>query len=73
MIHLPVQASWLNQVEIYFSAVQRKLLTPDDFPNLDVLAERLTAFENRYNHAARPFDWRFNRDDLNRLLTRIAA
>jgi hypothetical protein len=52
---------------------QRKLLTPDDFPNLDVLAERLTAFENRYNHAARPFDWRFNRDDLNRLLTRIAA
>ena len=73
MIHLPVHASWLNQVEIYFSVVQRKLLTPDDFPNLDVLAERLDAFENRYNHAARPFDWRFNRNDLNRLLDRIAA
>jgi hypothetical protein len=38
-----------------------------------VLANRLTAFEARYNTAARPFDWRFNRTDLNRLLTRIAA
>ena len=73
MIHLPVHASWLNQVEIYFSVVQRKLLTPDDFANLNNLAERLTAFEHRYNVAARPFDWRFNRDDLNRLLDRIAA
>jgi len=73
MIHLPVHASWLNQIEIYFSVVQRKLLTPDDFPNLGVLANRLTAFEARYNGAARPFDWRFNRSDLNRLLTRIAA
>ncbi|MGO9154699.1 IS630 family transposase [Mycobacterium sp.] len=73
MIHLPVHASWLNQIEIYFSVVQRKLLTPDDFPNLDVLANQLTAFEERYNSAAQPFDWRFNRNDLNRLLTRIAA
>jgi hypothetical protein len=73
MIHLPVHASWLNQVEIYFSVVQRKLLTPDDFANLNNLAERLTAFEHRYNDAARPFDWRFNRDDLNRLIDRIAA
>lgn len=73
MIHLPVHASWLNQIEIYFSVLQRKLLSPDDFPDLDVLANRLTAFETRYNSAARPFDWRFNRNDLNRLLTRIAA
>ena len=73
MIHLPVHASWLNQIEIYFSVLQRKLLTPDDFPDLDVLANRLTAFEACYNTAARPFDWRFNRNDLNRLLTRIAA
>lgn len=73
MIHLPVHASWLNQIEIYFSVVQRKLLTPDDFPDLEVLAKRLAAFEARYNSAARPFDWRFNRNDLNRLLTRIAA
>jgi transposase len=73
MIHLPVHASWLNQIEIYFSVVQRKLLTPDDFPDLEVLANRLAAFEARYNTAAQPFDWRFTRNDLNRLLTRIAA
>ena len=74
MIHLPVHASWLNQVEIYFSVVQRKLLTPDDFANLDDLAEQITGVpEARYNHAARPFDWRFDRDDLNQLIDRIAA
>ena len=73
MVHTPVHASWLNQVEIYFSVVQRKLLTPDDIPDLLTLAERLAAFEVRYNTAARPFDWRFNRDDLDQLLDRIAA
>ncbi|MDT4933274.1 MAG: hypothetical protein QOK11_1166 [Pseudonocardiales bacterium] len=73
MIHLPVHASWLNQVEIYFSVVQRKLLTTDDFANTSDLATKITAFEKRYNQAARPFDWRFGRDDLNRLLERIAA
>jgi transposase len=73
MIHLPVHASWLNQVEIYFSVVQRKLLTPDNFADLDNLAEKITAFEHRYNNAARPFDWRFGRDDLNRLIERITA
>ena len=73
MIHLPVHASWLNQIEIYFSVLQRKLLTPDDFPDVDLLADRLTAFEVRYNVAARPFEWRFNGNNLNRLLTRTAA
>ncbi len=73
MVHTPVHASWLNQVEIYFSVVQRKLLTPDNVAGLDQLAEQLTAFESRYNQAAQPFDWRFNRDDLHRLLDRIAA
>jgi transposase len=73
MIHLPVHASWLNQVEIYFSVVQRKLLTPDDCADTDDLAAKIAAFEKRYNKAARPFDWRFGRTDLNQLLTRIAA
>jgi hypothetical protein len=59
--------------EIYFSVVQRKLLTPDDFADTDDVANKITAFENRYNQAARPFDWRFGRDDLNHLLERIAA
>ncbi len=73
MVHTPVHASWLNQIEIYFSVVQRKLLTPDNVASLDQLAERLIAFEARYNAAAQPFDWRFTRDDLDRLLDRIAA
>jgi transposase len=73
MVHTPVHASWLNQIEIYFSVVQRKLLTPDNVASLDTLAAQLTAFEHRYNQAAKPFDWRFNRDDLDRLLDRIAA
>ena len=73
MIHLPVHASWLNQVEIYFSVIQRKLLTPNDFADLGSLAAEITAFEKRYSTAARPFDWRFGRKDLDRLLTRIAG
>lgn len=48
------------------------MLTPDNVAGLDELAEQPTPFEARYNHAAQPFDWRFNRDDLNRLLDRIA-
>jgi hypothetical protein len=71
MIHLPVHASWLNQVEIYFSVIQRKLLTPDDVDDLATLAEHIEAFERRYNTAATPFDWRFNTDDLHRLLQRL--
>lgn len=71
MVHLPVHASWLNQVEIYFSVIQRKLLSPDDFEDLDELATQILAFEKHYNAAARPFDWRFTRTNLNQLLTRI--
>jgi transposase len=71
MVHLPVHASWLNQVEIHFSAVQRKALVPDDFLDLDEVADRLLSFQDRYNATAHPFDWTFTRDDLNRLLTRI--
>ena len=73
MVHTPVHASWLNQIEIYFSVVQRKLLTPDHSASLEALTEQLTAFETRYNTAAQPFDWRFNRHDLDQLLDRIAA
>jgi transposase len=72
MVHLPVHASWLNQVEVYFSVIQRKLLTPDDFGDLDGLAEQILAFEQHYNATARPFDWRFTRADLNQLLARIS-
>ena len=54
MVHTPVHASWLNQVEVYFSIIQRKALSPNDFTDLDVVEQRLTRFEVRYNAAARP-------------------
>ena len=73
LIHLPAHASWLDQAEIYFSVVQRKVLTPNDFTDLDQIRDRLAAFEARYNAIARPFDWKFTRADLTDLLRRIDA
>ena len=71
MVHTPVHASWLNQVEIYFSVIQRKVVTPNDFTNLDQVQDRLTAFEQRYNATARPFSWKFTPADLENLMVRI--
>ena len=71
LIHLPVHASWLNQIEIYFSIVQRKVVTPNDFTDTDEIQSLLSAFEDRYNTMAQPFDWTFGRDDLDKLLARI--
>jgi hypothetical protein len=73
LIHLPVHASWLNQIELYFSIVQRKALTPNNFDSLDELAERLLAFGRRYREIARPFQWTFTRTDLERVLERVDA
>lgn len=71
LIHLPIHASWLNQIEIYFSIVQRKVVCPNDFENLDQITERLTAFETRYNAVAEPFGWKFGRDGLDKLCARL--
>lgn len=71
MVHTPVHASWLNQIEIYFSIVQRKALSPNDFTDLDAIMNRLNNFEARYNRAARPFNWKFTATDLDELLTRL--
>ena len=71
LVHLPVHASWLNQIEIYFSILQRKAITPADFTDLDHLAERILGFQDRYNHTATPFDWTYTRTDLNAFLRRI--
>jgi hypothetical protein len=71
LVHAPVHASWLNQVEIYFSIVQRKVLTPNDFPNLDSVAERLLDFQYYWESAAKPFEWKFNRQDLTELLSKL--
>ncbi len=71
LIHLPVHASWLNQVEIYFSVVQRKVLTPNDFHDLAEVRQRLLGFQHRYEQTAEPFDWQYTRTDLDRLLRRL--
>jgi hypothetical protein len=65
-VHTPVHASWLNQVEIYFSVVQRKVLTPNEFPDLQTLEEKLLAFQTHYEAIAQPFD-------LQDLLARLSS
>jgi transposase len=72
LIHTPVHASWLNQVEIVFSVIQKKVLTPGDFPGLGTLSYALLAFVHRYNRSARPFNWKFTAGDLTALLHRIS-
>jgi len=71
LIHSPVHASWLNQIEIYFSILQRKALTPNDFPSLAALKERILGFQKYYEEIAKPFEWKFTRKDLNRLMCKI--
>ncbi|HSC88933.1 MAG TPA: IS630 family transposase [Polyangiaceae bacterium] len=73
LVHLPVHASWLNQIEIVFSVIQRKVIKPADFADRDALAQRLIDFEPRYNATAAPFDWRFTRTDLADLMRRLDA
>jgi hypothetical protein len=70
-VHGPVHKSWLNQIEIYFSIVQRKALTPNDFPCLEAVAERLANFERYFERIAHPFEWKFTRADLNALIARM--
>jgi transposase len=71
MVHTPVHASWLNQVEIYFSVVQRKVVSPNDFTDLSEAGDRLRSFEDRYNATAQPFQWKFTTSDLDDLLARL--
>lgn len=72
MIHTPVHASWLNQIEIFFSVIQKKVISPNDFPSLEALSKTLLAFTARYNQTARPFSWKYTADDLADLIRRIS-
>ena len=73
LMHLPVHASRLNRVEIYFSIVQRKVVKPQDFSDLATLEDRLIRFQDRYSATAIPFDWRFGRAALHDLRHRVTA
>lgn len=73
LVHGPVHASWLNQIEIYFSILQRKALTPNDFPSLGAVKERLMEFQHYYEGIAKPFEWKFTRRDLQELLKKMGT
>src|SRR4051794_13520869 len=73
LVHLPIHASWLNQIEIFFSIVQRKVIKPQNFADLKELTARLLAFQDRYNTTAELFDWHFGRKSLDRLLQRLTV
>jgi hypothetical protein len=73
LVHGPVHASWLNQIEVYFSIIQRKVLTPNDFKSLDELAHALWQFERHFETIVRPFRWKFTRRDLDQLLLKLAS
>lgn len=72
LVHTPVHASWLNQVEIYFSIVQRKVLTPNDFATLEAVRVRLALYEELSNRTPRPFAWKFTRHDMLEWLKRAS-
>lgn len=73
LVHTPVHASWLNQVEIYFSIIQRKVLTPNAFTNLAEVEVRLRLYEELSNQTPRPFAWQFTREKLTEFLRRLEA
>lgn len=72
-VMLPSHASWLNQIELYFSILQRKALTPNDLATPAALTERILGFEHRYNRSAKPFHWKFTRADLEERIQRLKA
>jgi hypothetical protein len=72
LLHTPIHASWLNQVAIYFSIIQRKVLTPNDFATLEAVRVRLRLHEELSNRTPRPFQWKFTRQDMLAWLERAS-
>src|SRR5258708_34424941 len=72
LVHLPVHASWLNQVEVYLSLLQRKVLTPNDSTDLHELELRINLYEELTTSQPKPFKWRSTNYDLFDLLHRCA-
>ncbi len=71
LVHLPIHASWLNQIEIYFSIIQRKLLTPNYFSSIKELTKTIFDFQNRYEKFAKPFKWKFTKNDLSFMMKKL--
>jgi transposase-like protein len=73
LVHLPVHASWLNQIEVFYSILQRKVITGGHFTDLGDLADKILSFQQHYNTAAEPFDWKFTKTKLRQLMQRLAV
>jgi hypothetical protein len=73
LVHTPVHASWLNQIEIYFSILQRKVLTPNDYASLEDLERTILAFQQRFSRLAQPFAWKFTREKLHAWLEKLSG
>jgi hypothetical protein len=71
LVHLPVHASWLNQIEIYFSIIQRKVLTPNYFSSVEQLKEAIMNFQYRYEKIGKPFEWKYTKNDLSELMKNL--
>ena len=72
LVPTPIHASWLNQVEIYFSIIPRKVLTPNDFAKLEAIRVRLALYEELSNRTPKPFAWKFTRQDMLKWLKRAS-
>ena len=65
---LPPNASWLDQIEIWFSILQRKLLEPNHFTSTEALEQAITDFITYYNQTAKPINWTYTVEQLERKL-----
>jgi len=64
LVHTPVPARGLHQVEISFSILQRRVLTPNDFADLEAIRRRLAFYEELSNQSPTPLQWKFARTQL---------
>jgi hypothetical protein len=71
VLWLPANASWLDQIEIWFSVLQRKVLQPNDFENLAQLAEAILEFIRCGNRTAKPIRWSYTVEKLEQKLGMI--
>ena len=68
VLWLPPNASWLDQIEIWFSLLQRKHLQPNHFPSTDALETSLKEYIAYYNHTAKPINWTYTIEKLEQKL-----
>jgi hypothetical protein len=73
LVHTPVHASWLQQVEISCSIIQRKVLPPNDFAAWEALRLRLALYAELSHHNPTPCRWKFDRATLTALFAKIEA